>query len=190
MTGVLHPLPAPIYIMDLMWLIFLTIAVYSFFVFVVLRLVAPFLGFRQYHLPHEIPVEIRQAIARLESRASGRESFLQAVYTFILEKNSVQWRHTRLSAAMRLPRLFVSDLSEIWNTRDFVYCTGINFVVYVMLANSKYFTVGDIRLKHTFANMVLHQYLKVKVGQKWVDVDPAGTGIRGKPLGTHLAGFG
>ena len=173
-----------------MYIILFFISGYLLVVFLGLRLVAPFLGFRQYRLPSEIPVEIRQAIVELENQAKDQESFLQAVYNFILEKNSVQWRHTRLSAAMRLPRLFVSDLSEIWKTRDFIYCTGINFVVYVMLANSKFFTGRDIRLKHTFANLVLHQYLKVKVGQKWVDVDPAGTGIRGKPLGTHLAGFG
>jgi hypothetical protein len=41
-----------------------------------------------------------------------------------------------------------------------------------------------------FVNFVIHQYLQVKVDNGWIDVDPAGTGIRGKPLGKHLSWFG
>jgi uncharacterized protein YggE len=48
----------------------------------------------------------------------------------------------------------------------------------------------DIKIKHTFANFVPHQYLQVKVAGVWIDVDPAGVGIRKKPLGTHLSWFG
>jgi hypothetical protein len=89
-----------------------------------------------------------------------------------------------------LPKLFKKDLAEIWNTKGFVYCTSINFIVYVLLANSKYFNVQDIKVRHVFLNFVPHQYLQVKVGGKWVDVDPAGAGIRNQPLGTHASFFG
>ena len=173
-----------------MLIILFLISGYAFAVFVLLRLIAPFMGFRKYALPANIPPEVRQAILELESRSADQASYLKETYDFILQKNLQQWRHTRGKAALHIHRLFLRDLSKIWNTQGFVYCTGINFVTYVLLARSKFFVESDVRLRHVFANMVSHQYLQVKVGEKWVDADPAGIGIRGKPLGTHLAGFG
>ena len=63
-------------------------------------------------------------------------------------------------------------------------------MAFVMLANSKFFKEDDIRFKYIFLNFVPHQYLQVKVGEKWIDFDPAGAGIRGKPLGTHQSFLG
>jgi hypothetical protein len=172
------------------WIILVIIAVYFFLVFVVLRLVAPFMGFRQYLPPTNLPPEIVQAIAELEKNFFDQYTYLQAVYDFVMQKNSKQWGHTRGKAVIMLPKLFIKDLSEIWHRQGFVYCTAVNFIVYTLLANSKFFKAQDVRIKHVFVNFVLHQYLQVKVEENWIDVDPAGTGIRGKPLGTHLAGFG
>ena len=140
--------------------------------------------------PRKIPEEIQAAIAELELRATDQRSYLEAAFELVMDKNESQWHHSRLKAALRIPRAFVSNLSEIWETNDFIYCTGINYLVSALLVNSKYFKPEDIEVKHVFVNMFIHQYLKVRVGNAWVDVDPAGTGIRGKPLGTHLAGFG
>lgn len=140
--------------------------------------------------PRSVPDEIKAAIVDLELRGHDQLSYLEVVYELVLDKNRHQWRHSRFQAALRLPRAFVTDLSEIWETKDFIYCTAMNYLVAVLLVNSKYFKAEDIRVRHVFVNFFIHQYLQVNVGGKWVDVDPAGTGIRGKPLGTHLAGFG
>ena len=174
--------------------IFLTITAilsgYFLLVFVGFRLVVPFMGFKQYSPPTNLPQEVRETILELENKSTDQMSYLKAVYNLIMQKNNQQWHHGRFKAATHLHRLFVKNLQEIWQTKKFIYCTGINFVIYTMLVNSKFFKVSDIKVKHCFANMILHQYLQVKIGDKWIDVDPAGTGIRGKPLGTHLAGFG
>lgn len=138
----------------------------------------------------QVPDEIKAAISDLEMRATDQRSYLDAVFELVMDKNSSQWNHTRFQAAGRLPRAFVKDLGEIWQTKDFIYCTAINYLVAALLVNSKYFQPKDIKVQHTFVNMFIHQYLKVRVGDSWIDVDPAGTGIRGKPLGTHLVGFG
>ncbi len=163
---------------------------YFLLVFVGLRLVAPFMGFRQYEPPKQISDDIKQAIINLENKSTDQISFLQNLYNFILEKNHSQWAHTRGRAAVMLPRLFVKDLNEIWQTKKFVYCNAINFVAYAMLANSKFFKASDVKVQHVFLNFVAHQYLKVKVGEKWVDFDPAGSGIRGGSLGTHVKFIG
>lgn len=159
-------------------------------VYVVSRFAVPFMGWRGFKPPKEIPGEIKIKIAELEALAHNPQSYLQSVYDFVMEKNWTQWNHTRLRAAFRLRRAFVKDLGEIWRTRDFIYCTAINYLVYAMLTGSRYFKPSDIKVRHVFVNFFIHQYLRVKINGGWTDVDPAGTGIRGKPLGGHLEWFG
>lgn len=173
----------------LVW-IFAIIIGYFFLIFVGLRLVVPFLGFGQYRPKVELPSEIKEVVRNLENSVKTEQEYLQAVFNIVMEKNNTQWQHTRFQAAFKIPRLFVSDLKEIWETKKFVYCTAINFVAYAFLVGSKYFKPEEIRARHTFVNMVIHQYLQIKVQGLWVDFDPAGSGIRGKPLGTHLSFFG
>ncbi len=166
------------------------LAVYFFMAFVGIRLIVPFFEFKEPMPVVRPPREIQDKITELENTCLNRQAYLQAVFNFVLDKTLHQWHHTRFQAAVRLPRLFVKDLSEIWQTKDFVYCTAINYVGFTMLVNSKFFTPSDIKVRHMFLNFVLHQYLQVKVGEEWVDFDPAGSGVRQKPLGTHAGYFG
>ncbi len=165
-------------------------AAYFLLLFIGSRLVVPFMGFVQYPPPTIIPQDIRTAITALENKSTSQLQYLQAVYELVLDKTMHQWRHTRFKAAIRFPRAWVTDLSEIWQTGDFVYCTAINFVIYAMLCNSKFFKPQDVKVRHVFVNFFIHQYLQVRVGNEWVDVDPAGAGIRGFGLGRHLSFFG
>ncbi len=162
------------------------LAVYFLIVFVGLRLVVPFMGFGGYKPPTDLPTEIKNTISELENQSRDQMSYLQAAYGFVLGR----WEHSRFKAATQLHKLFRKDLKEIWNVKGFIYCPTINFLVYTLLANSKFFKAGDVKVKHVFLNFVPHQYLQVRVGSQWIDVDPAGTGIRGKPLGQHLSFFG
>ncbi len=176
--------------MNLFYWLFVILCAYSLLVFFISRLVVPFMEFGGFSPAKRIPEEIKAAIADLEVRATDQRSYLEAAYELVMDKNQSQWNHTRFQAAFKMHRAFVSDLSEIWETKEFIYCTAINYLMAALLVNSKYFRSEDIQVKHVFVNMFIHQYLKVNVNGKWVDVDPAGTGIRGKPIGTHLAGFG
>jgi hypothetical protein len=152
--------------------------------------VVPFMDWEGFKPPRQTPEEVKAAIAELELRAHDQRSYLEAVYELVLDKTLHQYKHTRFKAAFYIPRAFVSDLSEIWQTHDFLYCTGINYLLYVLLIKSKYFKPEDVRVKHVFVNFFIHQYLQVRIGDRYIDVDPAGTGIRGKPLGTYLRFFG
>lgn len=176
--------------MDILNILFWIFVVYFFIVFIGLRFVAPFMGFKQYLPPNILPEEIKQEIKNLEASSHDQESYLKLAYDLVMQKTLHRWKHSRFQAAFKLPRLFVNDLEEIWHTNKFIYCTGINFILYTLLANSKYFKAEDVKIKYVFLNFVLHQYLKVKVNGIWVDADPAGAGIRGKPLGQHASLFG
>lgn len=167
------------------WLVIIVV-VYFFLVFVVLRLVAPFMGFRQYTPPADLPADVRGVITQLENKSSDANSYLEAVYGWVLGR----WEHSRFKAAIFLSKLFKKDLQKIWQTKGFIYCTSINFIVYTLLANSKFFEPEDVKVKHVFLNFVPHQYLQVKVGDKFIDVDPAGAGIRGFGIGHHASFFG
>ncbi len=173
----------------LIWIIAI-IAVYFFIVFVVLRLVVPFMGFKQNMPAVELPLEIKSKIAELENKSQNQLAFLQGIYDAVLSKTLHQWQHTRFKAAFYVPKLFVTNLADIWQTKGFIYCNAINFVGFAMLANSKHFTAKDIKVRHVFLNFVIHQYLQVKVGDTWIDFDPAGSGIRGLGLGHHASWFG
>ena len=152
--------------MNIFFWVLLFVAVYFFLVFVVSRFVVPFMGFKQYLSPTDLPPEIKQAIAELENKSRDQMSYLRAVYDLVLDKTLHQWRHTRMKAAFRMPRAWVKDLSEIWQTRDFIYCTGINYLIFTMLTGSKYFKPADIKVRHVFVNFFIHQYLQVRVGNK------------------------
>ncbi len=173
----------------LIWVLAI-IAVYFFLIFLLTRLVVPFMSFKGFEKPERVPEEIKGKISELENKSREPMSYLQAVYDLVLHKTLHQWKHSRFKAGIMFPRAFVKDLREIWQTNRFLYCTGINYLIYVMLINSRFFKHDDIKVRHVFVNFFIHQYLQVKVGDKWVGVDPAGTGIRGKPLGEHLSFFG
>jgi hypothetical protein len=186
--------------MNILTYILIVVLAYFFLVFVLFRVIAPFYGFGQYEPPTDLPPKVRQAIADLESKSSDQISYLQAVYNFVTDKTINQWKHTRFKAGTHLAKAFINDLEEIWESEGFVYCTAINFVAYTLIANSKFFSRGEgsgsagkadnVKVRHVFLNFVTHQYLQVKVGDKWVDFDPAGSGIRGRNLGTHASIFG
>lgn len=173
-----------------MQILYSILAVYFFVVFVGLRLIVPYFGFKRYKNPKIIPEEIKAAVLDLEQASHDQVSYLEAAYNLVLEKTLHQYKHTRFQAAFKIPRAFVKDLSELWMTREFIYCTGINYILFALLVSSKYFKAQDIRTRHVFLNFITHQYLQVQMNGKWMDADPAGSGIRGKPLGTHASFFG
>ncbi len=172
--------------METFYWILAIVAAYFLLVFVALRLVVPYMGFRQYQPPTSLPQEMKEKISELEAQSPDQKAYLDAVYKTVSER----WQHSRFQAALQLPKLFRSDLEKIWHVKGFAYCSTINFVIYTFLANSKFFKTEDIKVKHVFLNFVPHQYLQVKVGERWIDIDPAGAGIRGLGIGHHASIFG
>jgi len=169
----------------LSWIILIIVA-YFFLVFFVLRLLAPFMGFGGYRLPATIPQAVKDKITELENKSTDQLSYLQAAYDFVKSR----WRATRGEVVYKFHLIFRDDIEKIWDAPGFAHCTTTNFVLNVLLANSKFFKADDIKVKHQFFNFTPHQYLVVKIGGKWTDADPAGAGIRGKGLGYHAKWFG
>ncbi|HVY67994.1 MAG TPA: hypothetical protein VHA30_03835 [Patescibacteria group bacterium] len=144
------------------------------------------MGFFKPKLPREIPEEIRTAIAEMEDKASGGSQYLAAAYAFVGNR----WRSGRMNTVFYFPLAFRRDLLKIWRRPGYAHCNTQNYLLFVLLAGSRFFRPEDVRFRCVFFNMFIHQYLQVRVDGAWVDADPAGATIRGAPLGSHISFFG
>lgn len=163
-------------------IIFGILVLYLLTVFVGIRLVVPFMGFGyRFRLPSEVlPSDMKQVIGKLEAQASNQKEYLELVYEYIRSNFSGGRFKT-----VRHPFLaFNTALDTLWVQREFSHCHSINFIFCVMLVESKYFLETDIKIQHTFYNLFIHQYVKVKVGETWIDADPSVT-YRNLRLGEH-----
>lgn len=170
-----------------MWTSILLLALgYVFLVFVALRLVVPFMGFRRWTSPAHIPPSITAEAQRLVTQHPDASSFLLAAYGCI----SKRWWAGRLQTVRYAPLAFRTNMEQVWNTPGYAHCNTQNYLLYLLLLASKLFSATDIRTRTVFFNFFIHQYLQVRVNGQWVDADPAGAAIRGLPLGTHISVFG
>lgn len=168
-------------------IIFFTIAAaYFLAVFVLLRLVVPFMGFGGLVMPMQIPDNVRNKITDLENGSSSQEEYLKNAYDFVVRN----WHAGRLDTIFYAPLAFRKNLGTLLAEPGYAHCNTQNYLLFVLLGGSKFFKAGDVKARYVFFNFFVHQYLLVKIGDKTIDVDPAGASIRGKQLGYHLSFFG
>ncbi len=150
-----------------------------FVVFVLSRLVIPFMGFGMYKIPVELPETMSAKIKELEAQSISAEEFLRKVYEFVQNR----WHAERLKTVIKLPLVFRTDLNKIYNTPGYAHCNTINYVFVSMLANSRFFKPQDLRVKHVFFNGVPHQFVQVNLYGKVLDLDPSLYYVKGVPFG-------
>lgn len=163
----------------------LIIAAYVFIVFFLSRLFVPFMGFKKYDPPGDLPAEVIATIRELEAQSRNACEYLEMAYRYVRER----WHSERLRTITRLPLIFRTNIGEIWKAPGYAHCTTINFILYTLLARSRFFSVDDVRIRHTFFNGVLHQYLQVRIENSWIDADPSTTYLD-QPLGQRARLFG
>ena len=159
-------------------------AVYVFVVFVLSRFIIPHLGFNEEKIPDKIPEGMIDKINELKNKAENQEQFLNLAYYYLGSK----YRSERLNTLLKFNYLFKAT-DQIWPMNGYIPCTINNYLLKIFLVKSGWFGEEDIRRQHVFVNFIPHQYLKVKVGDKWLDVD-VGEKQRGLPIGKHLKYFG
>ncbi|MFH1030314.1 MAG: hypothetical protein V1770_03595 [bacterium] len=153
-------------------------------IFLFSRFFIPHLGFRKDKLPENIPADLNKKISEIAKKSKSSYEFLQQTYDFL----GTKYHAERFNTFLRFYGLFES-LDEVWKKSGFLHCTQMNYLMRIFLVQGGFFKDKDIKVKHTFANFCIHQYLKVHVDGKWVAVD-AGEKIRGMDIGKHLWGFG
>jgi len=73
--------------------------------------------------------------------------------------------------------------------KSYLPCTISSYILRIFLVKSGWFREADVRRRHVFVNFIIHQYLQVKINDKWLDVD-VGEKQRGLSIGEHLKYFG
>lgn len=162
----------------------LIIIIYFITAFFLSRFFIPHLNFGPDPLPDTLNADLKMTIGNLAKQAKSAEEFLNLSYEYIGKK----YRSERFNTVFKFGYLFKS-LDDFWQMEGFLPCTLSNFLMRIFLVKSGFFNDNDIKRKHTFVNFVPHQYLKVKLGNKWIEVD-VGEKQRGLPLGKHLKFFG
>ncbi len=77
----------------------------------------------------------------------------------------------------------------LWNESGFMHCTNINYVLRTLLIKSGHFADDDIQIKWTIVWYISpHQYLRIKTGDKYVNVDVWGY-VYGIKYGEYAYGF-
>jgi len=160
------------------------IAFYVLVVFILSRLVIPHLGFKEDNIPEQIPESMLAKINEIKNQSSSREQFLNLAYNYL----GSRFRSERLNIFLKFNYLF-KLVGEVWQMNGYLPCTINNYLLKIFLVKSGWFKETEIRRRHVFVNFVIHQYLQVKINDKWLDVD-VGEKQRGMPIGKYLKYFG
>lgn len=158
------------------------VIVYLLIVWVGLRLFVPNLGFRKSPLPAELPPELAETIRALDASATDDSDFLQKSYGYVTSR----YRGSRVRTLMNF---WVAFEDPIGHAPGFLPCTGQNHILRTMLVKSGRFTEEDIEVRVVPLNIFIHQYLRVRIGGKWIILDPW-SAFRGVPLGKKSAFIG
>lgn len=164
--------------MDWYWWLVGFITLYVLVVFVITPHIVPFL--RKKTLPTRIPRQLEKAIAQIEKESSTPYEFIKGCAEYILST----LHGGRITTLVRLDLAFERDTKTLLSRRGFMHCHHLNHLLRLMLARSSLFSDEDIRLRLTFLNFNVHQYLQVNVAGQWYDVDLGADHI-GVPLGKH-----
>lgn len=167
--------------MSLLIQIATVILIYLTFSFAIPALIIPNLWFNQ----REIKItsnKLKQKIKEL-NKIKDDEKFVKEVFLFVanrynIAKNPISFLANLSKAFWHNPNKIIEKENEL------IYCPTQNNLIKLILLESKRFKKEDIETKITFA-LVIHQYLKVKIKNKRVILDPWAYD-KGIPYGSFL----
>lgn len=135
-------------------------------------------------IPDVLPDEMRETISDI-SNSSDKKDCLKKAYGILAAK----YRGYKIKTYTKLFEIFLRDLAALWGRSGFLHCTNINYLLRILLVKSGFFTDDDIRLRWTLVWYISpHQYVQVKVGNQWINVD-IWAHAYGVKLGDYARGF-
>jgi hypothetical protein len=145
-----------------------TVIAYILTFFVLSRCFVAFLGWRKERIPSKIPKSMHHKIISIKKKSKGKKEFLLRAFRFLTKKY-----HGRSTTYLTAPeQLFMRKPSKIWKLSGAIPCMTLNHLLRIFLRKSKLFSEKEIKLKHSFHKGNIHQHMQVKLGKKWIDVDP------------------
>lgn len=143
------------------------VVLYLLVMFVFSRLFVPHLGFWKEPLPKSVPKSLGKSVASLKRKHKTKLAFAKAAYDIIASK----YKGSHVFTFFRWDLLFTRDLDVLWSRVGYLPCHQQNLLYRIFLVSSGVFSDDDFRLRHTPIYLQIHQYVQVRIGGKWVDVD-------------------
>lgn len=162
--------------------ILVLVGIYIFVIIVVSRFVIPNYGWGKSQLPEKLSPFWQDVVDNLKAKSKTQEEYLKNAYSYI----TTHYKGGRFKTLFYLRLVFADPFSH---RNGYIQCNVQNYLLRALLVKGGWFEEKDIQVKTTILNFFTHQYLKVKVGKKWVDVD-VHESYKGVPLGTHSEWFG
>ncbi len=160
----------------------LILFVYLVVVFIGSRLIIPYLGFKRTKLPPQIPPELFGTIRTLNQSSKDNLDFLKNSYNFVTSK----YYGDKLMTFTKFWYLF----KEVFSSKPgYLPCTLQNHILRLMLVKSGRFNESEIEIVVVPFNLIIHQYLEVKIDDNRIKVDPWSKSL-GKPFGERSFLFG
>lgn len=121
-------------------------------------------------IPSELPEILENKISEILKNSKNKEEFLKNSFFYIVE---TRW-WSRRNLVWKFDRLFEKDISKIINSKWYLHCTTMNFLIRIMAVKSGLFSDKDIELKLTNSRYIApHQYLKIKLSEdETIVLDP------------------
>ncbi len=157
--------------------ILIILIAYLLFVFVILRLFVPNLGFKKSPLTSSIPEDLENQIKKMNMQAKDDLDFLRQTYEYITGR----YYGRRVETILMFWYAFETVLEY---KPGYLPCTSLNYLIRIFLIKSGRFTEDDIKIKTVPLNLFIHQYLEVKVNGEWIFIDPWSAHL-GIPFGKH-----
>lgn len=162
--------------------IFYIVFLYLLFVWVLLRLVVPYMGFKKTPITDSLPEHLKVAIEEVKTNSQTQRDALQHAYAYIVQR----YHGNRVRTVLNFWRAFGTYENK---SPGFLPCNMQNQLLRTILVKSGYFNDADITIRHTPLNLFIHQYLEVKVDGYSIAVDPW-SHFLGLELGKKSSWFG
>lgn len=164
-----------------MWIVYILL-IYILVIHLIGRFVVPYLDFRRPKFETKIPNWLKKDIDRMNKKNVTDKKFLRTAYDYVTSR----YYCSRFETITKFNYNFHSPFRH---KKGHLPCTLMNEILRRILIYSGRFSDSEIQVKVVPFNMIVHQYLKVKINGKWMDIDPGGKSL-GKEYGKHAAWFG
>ncbi len=137
--------------------------------------------FSKAKIPKKLPKDTQEVVDKLK-KSKNKKDCLKKAYAFIPKK------FVGCHFYVRFFDIFTANIDKLWSRKN-SHCTNLNYLLRVLLIKSGFFKESDIGFKWTLVWYIsVHQYLKVKLSDKTIYVDPWGS-THGIKLGDYAHGF-
>lgn len=168
--------------MGIVQLILIVLLIWVIATFLVPILTFPRMPIINFNILTKLPKELKDEIKKLNKIKDDKKFVVRALN--YLKKN---FQTNSLLLFVRLHKHYYKEAHAILKRKGFFPCHIQVFILRLLLIKSKRFKQEDVKVHYTFYSGIIHEYLKVKVKNKWINVDPWGYN-KGVPFGKHTMG--